>query len=429
MLSSNKFIEIIGPKILLEQPKKILISGPSGFVGSRLVDTLVAIHKYRSQNGVEPGELILLSASPGKLMNRLSKRYGVDGLKSIKASRADYYSQHDITTWTHHLGSLGAEGRHTVFVNLAAVSGPKEGKPHAMESVNYHAAFAVSKACEQLEIGHFIQSSSQAVNAERAGQVPYSKGKSMADFAMSRLNIPVSICVFGLLYCKTDRVVGQDGKNLNLIDLSLLPLTPILGNGTAPLQPLEVSDAAQRIAFLALSDPLSRPMQKVISSSSKLNSLQEKNPCLRIYEGAGPDVVSMEELLRKFAIYQGRLPTQFRPVYIGYRNMEMILNIKSFGNLNRQFVSLLRSEQAGYRRILGDHRVFEKLLGDEMPLTSLDTSFPTPSKRRLPLKKIISYVIQNPKVVIPGFWLTIEIILSYFFNIRFEENEKNKTNG
>lgn len=51
----------------------------------------------------------------------------------------------------------------------------------------------------------------------------------MADYAMSKLNIPVSICVFGLLYCQTDRVIGQDGKDLNLIDLSLLPLTPILG--------------------------------------------------------------------------------------------------------------------------------------------------------------------------------------------------------
>jgi len=411
---------------LEEKPKRILISGPSGFVGSRLVDTIVQIHKYRADNGIDPGEVILLSGSPGKLMNRLSKRYGVDGLRTIKASRADYYSQHDASTWQHHLGSLGAEGRDSVFVNLAAISGPIENKPMAMDSVNYHAAVAVARACEVLEFGHFIQSSSQAVNAERAGQVPYSKGKSMADFAMSRLNIPVSICVLGLLYCKTDRVIGQDGKNLNLIDLSLLPLTPILGDGTAPLQPLEVSDAAQRIAYLALTDPLSRPTQKVLSSSSKLNAMQEKNACLRIYEAAGPEVISMHELLKRFAVYQGKNPNQFRPVFIGYRNMEMILNIKSFGNLNRQFVSLLRSEQDGYRRILGDHRVFEKLLGENMPLTTLDEAFLPPNRRSLPFRKIVQYVLSNPKVVIPGFWLTIEIIASYFFNIRFEEAQEKK---
>ena len=55
--------------------------------------------------------------------------------------------------------------------------------------------------------------------------------------------------------------------------------------------------------------------------------MQEKNPILRIYEGAGPEVLTMENLLRRFAVFQGRLPHQFRPVYIGYRNMEMILNI------------------------------------------------------------------------------------------------------
>ena len=142
MTSSNassiqKFINIVGPKLLNEKPKKILISGPSGFVGGKLIDTLVAIHQYKIQNGVEPGELILLSATPGNLMNRLSKKYGVNGLQSIKASRADYYSEHNKQNWINHLGSLGAEGRDSIFVNLAAVAGPIEGKLNAMERVNY----------------------------------------------------------------------------------------------------------------------------------------------------------------------------------------------------------------------------------------------------------------------------------------------------
>jgi len=35
---------------------------------------------------------------------------------------------------------------------------------------------------------------------------------------------------------QNDGVVGQDGQGLNLIDIAMLPLTPIVGNGTAPLQ-------------------------------------------------------------------------------------------------------------------------------------------------------------------------------------------------
>jgi hypothetical protein len=34
-----------------------------------------------------------------------------------------------------------------------------------------------------------------------------------------------------------------------------------------------------------------------------------------------------------------------RPIFVDYRNFERVLNVASLGNLNRQFVSLLRSEQ------------------------------------------------------------------------------------
>jgi hypothetical protein len=80
----------------------------------------------------------------------------------------------------------------------------------------------------------------------------------MADSALARMeNLPVTIASLGLLYCKTDGnciectvtrsehgkinrltcfdaitfylgVVGQDGHGLNLIDISMLPLTPIM---------------------------------------------------------------------------------------------------------------------------------------------------------------------------------------------------------
>ena len=175
--------------------------------------------------------------------------------------------------------------------------------------------------------------------------------QAMADSALSRMDgLPVSIASLGLLYCKVpaaspplwshtmpraravswyipshprphashrttavtipgqnDGVVGQDGQGLNLIDIAMLPLTPIVGNGTAPLQvrpslrpffppttqppsipaacynhpphpyrwpncprtphfyprscqPQEVTDAAERLAFLAFCDPATRPM-------------------------------------------------------------------------------------------------------------------------------------------------------------------------
>lgn len=55
----------------------------------------------------------------------------------------------------------------------------------------------------------------------------------MADFALTHMKggLPVSIACLGLLYCKTDGIIGQArerGSMVNLIDLSLLPLTPIM---------------------------------------------------------------------------------------------------------------------------------------------------------------------------------------------------------
>jgi hypothetical protein len=54
----------------------------------------------------------------------------------------------------------------------------------------------------------------------------------MTDFALSHMiDLNVSIACLGLLYNKTDGLIGQSRDNnaaLNLIDLSLLPLTPIM---------------------------------------------------------------------------------------------------------------------------------------------------------------------------------------------------------
>lgn len=62
-------------------------------------------------------------------------------------------------------------------------------------------------------------------------QVPYSRGKAMLDFSLSHMqDLNVSIAVLGLLYSRRDGLIGQKRSDatLNLIDLSLLPLTPIM---------------------------------------------------------------------------------------------------------------------------------------------------------------------------------------------------------
>lgn len=92
----------------------------------------------------------------------------------------DYYHQHQIDVWHDQLGSLGLGGSDAVFVNLAGVAGPVDGLKDAMMHVNYKAPIAAATACEALGFGHWVQSSTQATKAERAGQVRERERRALA---------------------------------------------------------------------------------------------------------------------------------------------------------------------------------------------------------------------------------------------------------
>jgi hypothetical protein len=42
-------------------------------------------------------------------------------MSTVRATRCDYYYQHDFDSWRDQLGSLGMGGPNAVFINLAAV--------------------------------------------------------------------------------------------------------------------------------------------------------------------------------------------------------------------------------------------------------------------------------------------------------------------
>ncbi len=507
-MKRSSWLHSLSKRVTLNDvPKKFILSGPSGFLGKRVLKSIIDFQHFRREHGLEPGELVLLSASPGNLMNRLSKQYP-ESMSSIRASRVDYFAQHEVDMWIDHLGSLGLGGKDCVFINLAATAGPVDGVPEAMESTNYHAPIAAAKACKELNFGHFIQSSTQATNIERAGQVPYSRWKAMCDHALVRLSdqsysditngignivFPVSIARFGLLYCRIEKMLGQGrddkvniknrrgtygGTSINLSDLSLLPLTPIMGNGSAPLQPLEVVDAARRLTYLAMIPPENRPPDMQANTNTNFNNFNSinnngndnDNDNVRIYDAVGPETLSILELLKKFAIYQGS--PKLKPIFIKYRNMERLVNVKSLGNLNRQFISILRSEQDGVGvqgRTNADPTVWSSLMSqsdnrnevdfrnqvrsvnhrsngngsipcgskrrtdgsirhDIGGLMTLDTAFGVfegslqPSdvnsntnqeKRTFPYMRLLEHIVRNPGVIQPGIKLGIEILTQW----------------
>ena len=429
---ASDLTRVAGDAILRAKPKMIALSGPAGFLGSRVLDAVLDAHEHRRANGLEAGEVLLLSASPGNLMSRLTKQYGHERLRGVRASRVDYYYQHDADSWQDQLGSLGMAGENSVFVNLAGLAGPVAGKSDAMMCVNYKAPVAAARACENLGFGHFIQSSTQATKAERAGQVPYSRWKAMADFSLARLErLPVTVCALGMLYDKDQGIVGQRGDLLNMIDLTLLPLTPIMGDGSAPLQPLEVKDAANRLAYLALTEVSELPAQSLggegfdpiwnRESYQRILSENEKRQfTLRMYDAVGPETLSMLDLNKKFAELNKR---KLRAVHVDYRNFERVLNVASLGNLNRQFVSLLRSEQDAERPIVGNPEAFEKLLGPNVKLCALSSLSQVTHRRRFPYAATLGWAFQNYGVIWPGILLGTEILVSYLFGQKYSTED------
>lgn len=187
-------------------------------------------------------------------------------------------------------------------------------------------------------------------------------------------------------------------------------------------------DAAERIAFLALTDPSKRGISK---SNARYNDNTKSSHNYRVYDAVGPETMSILEMLEKFARYQGNF--SFRPVFIDYRNMERVLNIQSLGNLNRQFVSLLRSEQEIDSPIIGNPDAWEKVLGDSSKLTTLDEAFHQNETflkykkyRRFPYFSTLRWVLKNPKVIFPGIDLSFEIIQSFLIGSEFSKKSKRK---
>ena len=165
-----------------------------------------------------------------------------------------------------------------------------------------------------------------------------------------------------------------------------------------------------------------QPMRRVQTHKLITPSGNLRNYTFRTYDAVGPETITILELLARFARYQGN--NSFRPVHIGYRNMERILNIKSLGNLNRQFLSLLRSEQDAACPVIGNPSTWEKLLGSDAKLTSLEEAFRDPKsdgespfvsrpRRKLPVAAGLKLIYNHPKVVFPAAALMLETLKNY----------------
>lgn len=98
--------------------------------------------------------------------------------------------------------------------------------------------------------------------------------------------------------------------------------------------------------------------------------------------------------------------------------------------MNRQFVSLLRSEQDTNHPVIGNSDVWEKLLGDDAKLATLHDSFDLnrgghPPSRKFPIQGLIRWMIKYPGVILPGAAVVFETFTAAIKQYPFKDQEPN----
>lgn len=220
----------------------IFLTGGTGFVGRRLVARLSAERRCR---------LRVLRRSPDP------SGAAADGVETVTGHLLEPASYEQVLR--------GCE----LIMHLGAVTG--KAAPADYFSANVDGTRRLVEAAVRSGVQRMVFISSIAATFPRIDAYPYAQSKQRAEVVVrdSGLNY---------LTVRPTIVLGAESPIwLRLRDLARLPIMPVIGDGTARVQPIDVDDV---VAFLA--------------------SLVDVSPLPdRVVELGGPETVTFEELLRR----------------------------------------------------------------------------------------------------------------------------------
>ncbi|WP_066332213.1 SDR family oxidoreductase [Azohydromonas lata] len=198
---------------------KVLLTGASGFMGSRLRQALleaghhvVAVARHARPSTPEPARLQWLAL--------------------------DFTQATTPAQWLAHLQGVDA------VVNAVGIF--RESGSQTFDALHHRAPAALFQACAQAGVRRVIQISALGV---QAGATAYQRSKHAADEAL--LSLPLDATVV-----QPSLVFGEDGPSARFfLSLASLPLLALLRSG--PLQPVHVDDAVAAVVAL-LRAPVAR---------------------------------------------------------------------------------------------------------------------------------------------------------------------------
>lgn len=238
------------------QVKTAIVFGGTGFIGRQIVRELAA-KGYRVKVATRIPERAYFL-----------KPYGAVG--QIVPVHCDYRDPQSITNVI-----AGCEYVVNAIGILYQRSKAKFKKIHTELPVH------IAQACHDLEVEKFVHIS--ALGCE-AGHSKYAKSKAEGE-AQIREIFPEAIIL------RPSVVFGPDDDFFNkFAELArYVPFLPLIGGGTTKFQPVYVGDVAD-----AVMQVLEAP------------ELGEGNPCGKVYELGGPDVLTFREVYKMLEKYTGK---------------------------------------------------------------------------------------------------------------------------
>jgi NADH dehydrogenase len=161
-------------------------------------------------------------------------------------------------------------------IHLAAATGASGNAQ--LEAVNIRGTAALLQACLEHNVRRFIYMSSIAANCTETGDYPYGASKQRAEALVRESGLPYVIV-------RPTIVLGEKAANWPMLrKLAGLPVVPLIGGGTARVQPVDVADVAAGIRAI-------------------VDSPDIRNTAIDL---GGPEVLSFAEFLRRIRAASGK---------------------------------------------------------------------------------------------------------------------------
>lgn len=156
---------------------------------------------------------------------------------------------------------------HDAVVHLVAIIREWVAKGVTFEALNVGATHRVLTAAHRAGVRRFVHMS--ALGVGRSGKARYMQTKARAETEVLGSGLDVTVL-------RPSLVFGQGAPFFALMTrLARLPVTPVIGPGNVPFQPVALDDVARAVV---------RALERDVSVG-------------RVYEMGGPDVVTYRELL------------------------------------------------------------------------------------------------------------------------------------